>query len=414
MRGRNRPRNVDADSIMAEKILIIHNSPEQAGRMKKVLRRDGHQVLTVQGLEKGAQALCWKPEVLLVDLDSMPVEKSDPEQFARICGQTDAPCLVFTSSGNRTAGENLQVPWIQGVIRDCADEQELHSHLRYLLELRRLQNELGQARKMLQRKRAQLDQYLRSAANIQMSLIPARLPQIESLEFSWQFLPCDRVGGDLFNILQLDENTVMIYILDVSGHGISSAMVTVSVFQSLSLHTGQIVKRPLETPPFYRIATPGEVLEELDREYPFERFEEFFTISYLLLDIRTGRLQYSNGGHPPPVLAHADGTIRVLAEGGTIIGLGTEIPFQEGEVVLEPGDRVLLYTDGLIENADAAGEFFGEKRLMRKLAALRREPLHMICRKILESVEVFNGAGHLEDDVTLVGMEYRGLKDGEI
>jgi len=393
---------------MSEKILIIHNDPERAGELKRILRGEGYQVLTVQGLEKGNQSLRWQPEVVLIDLDSVPKEPSAAGTLARFSGQSDAPCLAFSSSGNLPFNENPQTPWIQGVIRDPSDAWEITSHLRYLLELRRLQNELGQARKMLQEKRAQLDQYLRSAANIQMSLIPVRLPQIECLEFSWQFLPCDRVGGDLFNILQLDERTVMIYVLDVSGHGISSAMVTVSVFQSLSLHTGQIVKRPIDTPPFYRIASPAEVLEELDREYPFERFEEFFTISYLLIDIRSGLLRYSNGGHPPPVLIHADGETSVLEKGGTIVGLGTEVPFQEGELYLRPGDRVLLYTDGLIETANAAGELFGMKRLVRKLSVLRREPLSMICRKVLESVEVFNRTGHLEDDATLVGLEYRG------
>lgn len=108
-------------------------------------------------------------------------------------------------------------------------------------------------------------------------------------------------------MLPLSEDTLMIYMLDVSGHGVSSAMVTVSVYQSLSDRTSQLVKQSIEQPPFYRIAGPAEVLTALDREYPYERFEKFFTMTYLLLEPSTGRVRYCNGGNPPPLLVHSDG-----------------------------------------------------------------------------------------------------------
>jgi phosphoserine phosphatase RsbU/P len=199
---------------------------------------------------------------------------------------------------------------------------------------------------------------------------------------------------------------VMFYLLDVSGHGISSAMVSVAVYQSMSLQTGQLIKRRLDIPPYYHIAPPAEVLASLEQQYPFERFEKFFTITYLLLDISTGHLRYSSAGHPPPLLIRQSGAMEMLPAGGTIIGLGGVVPFDEGEVLLAEGDRLFLYSDGITEHMNPASELFGEQRLKQKITTWRRSSLDQACEKVIEALHDFGQGAPLRDDATLLGVEF--------
>ncbi len=244
---------------------------------------------------------------------------------------------------------------------------------------------------LLERER-ELADALQSAAHIQRSLIPRTPPTYYQLHFAWEFAPCKKVGGDLFNVAALDEQTIMRYLLDVSGHGLASAMVSVAVHQSLSPTTGRLLKRPLGHRPFYRIAPPHEVLAALDSEYPFERFDEFFTISYLLFNPLTGLVRYATAGHPPPLLLRSDGSMDRLDHGGPIIGLGQGDHFVDGECQLREGDRLYLYTDGLIEQPDGQGQLYGEARLVAALHAGGREPLAAACRAALASQRRHAGA----------------------
>jgi sigma-B regulation protein RsbU (phosphoserine phosphatase) len=226
------------------------------------------------------------------------------------------------------------------------------------------------------------------------------------LHFAWQYVPCKKVGGDLFNVAALDEQTIMAYLLDVSGHGLASAMVSVAVHQSLSPTTGRLLKRLLGHRPFYRITPPHEVLAALDSEYPFERFDEFFTMTYLLLNPQSGQVRYACAGHPPPLLLRNDGTMQRLDHGGPIIGLGQGDHFADGECQLLEGDRLYLYTDGLTEQPDGDGQLYGEARLVAELAARRGETIDLACRAALEGQRQHAGGIPPKDDVTLIGIEF--------
>ena len=181
------------------------------------------------------------------------------------------------------------------------------------------------------------------------------------------------MGGDVFNVFWLDRENLGAYIVDVSGHGVPAAMVTVAVSRSLSVDNGCSVDRSPDGKS--RIASPSEVLRRLDAEYPIERFGKFLTIVYLVLNCRTRTRRFSCAGHPPPLLVHTDGAIESLSIGGTIIGLGGRIPFDEGEIQLNPRDRVFLYTDGMVERENADQEALRGSRGTRA----SRRPGRRVC-----------------------------------
>jgi sigma-B regulation protein RsbU (phosphoserine phosphatase) len=392
---------------MSEKILITQKDAEARRRLCAILKAEGYQILEADNLELSSRLLRKFPALLLLDVELAALEGPCAwNAFGQICRTADIPSILFSTHGLTAEKMQELAPWAAGTLKDPENRSELLLKIANQFTIHRLTYEFKLAQHLLLEKQMELEKYLHSATHIQKSLVPSRFPRVGNLEFVWRFIPCKKIGGDLFNVLQLDEETVMAYVLDVSGHGISSAMVTVPVYQSLSHHLGQFLKERLDVPPYYRVLTPAEVLQKLDAEYPFERFEMFFTICYLLLNPATGRVRYSNAGHPPPLVVRADGSRETLNRGGTVIGMGGAIPFEEGEITLRAGDRLFIYTDGVTEHTNSAAEFFGEERFSRHLAELQEIPLNSACAKVIDLLQGFGKEHPLEDDVTLLGIEY--------
>jgi phosphoserine phosphatase RsbU/P len=254
--------------------------------------------------------------------------------------------------------------------------------------------------------RRRLDEDLEAAAEIQRSLLPTTSTLADNVAVAWQFLPCQWIGGDIFNMVQLDEFHWAIYMLDVSGHGVPSAMMVVSISQLLQPYAGYLLKKYPDAPSGYQIVAPSEVLSALDQEYPLERFNNFFTIAYLVLNTRNGHLTYSNAGHPKPVILHPDGSLETLEEGGTVIGMDGITPFAEGQKQLQPGDKLFIYTDGITEYDGGNGVFFGKERLYQDLQRLNKQPIDAIVAAMIDSLKSFGNHTEPQDDISLLGLEF--------
>ncbi|SEM05612.1 Serine phosphatase RsbU, regulator of sigma subunit [Syntrophus gentianae] len=269
---------------------------------------------------------------------------------------------------------------------------------------------LNMANARLIEKQKKLDEDLKAAAGIQQCLLPQKeekRPKVENLEIEWKFTPSETIGGDIFNVIHLDGDHLGFYMIDVSGHGVPPALVTFSISQTLQPQMGYTVRKKPGFSPDYEIVPPGEVLQALDTEYPWERFEKFLTVIYLIVDVRHGRLIYSNAAHPPPILLHVDGTFELLEKGGTIIGLGGILPFEEEEKAISAGDKILLYTDGVFEFSDSKGELFGEKRFHALVKSLHGLRIGAILDGIVQGIENFAQGEKLQDDVSLLGIEFK-------
>jgi len=392
--------------LMADELLIAHSAAPLAGELVGLLQEAGFVVTTAADLDAARQALGRLPSLLLLDLD-LAQEAAHLRSLAQGCQSGEIPCLHFSSLGMAPERMRALAPWSSGPLLLAGQRESLLEQVRAQLEMARLRAERDLLIGQLEAKKRQLREGLRSAATIQQSLLPSFLPRSDSFRFAWRFRPCETVGGDLFHLRQVTEDALMAYLLDVSGHGVSAAMVTVSVYQSLSLHTSQLIKQPLDHPPYYRLAGPAEVVTELDREYPYERFEKFFTMAYLLLDPDSGRIRYCNAGHPPPLLVREDGQCETLEVGGTLVGMDGLVPFEEAEVQLAPGDRLFLYSDGITELPAAEGELYGEGRFFDLLKTGRGRPLDDQLEEVLEALEAFSGQEPPPDDLTLLAIEYR-------
>ncbi|MFH0996023.1 MAG: PP2C family protein-serine/threonine phosphatase [Pseudomonadota bacterium] len=281
--------------------------------------------------------------------------------------------------------------------------------------LKELLNKYSQAQRnltvlnrQLSERQQRLEEDLQAAAGIQKSLLPLNLQRPEyllaGLDMAWRFAPSETIGGDVFNVFFLDEYHLGIYVLDVSGHGVQAALVTVSVSQMLLPHTGIVVRKNPASASGYDITSPGDVMVLLDGEYPLERFDSFFSMIYIVLDVRDGSFAICNAGHMPALVFRRDGRIETLKKGGTVIGLGSMVPFEQQEETLYKGDRLLLYTDGVTDFMNSRQELFGKDRFTRVAGSLRSRPMEEMVNGIYESMMAFGDGFPIQDDVSILGI----------
>jgi sigma-B regulation protein RsbU (phosphoserine phosphatase) len=397
---------------LKDRILIIDDSLDFRALLARLLKASGFEMMEAESGEEGLQKIGeFQPDLILLDIMMPGIDGYE------VCERINAdPCsrdipIIFLS-GRTDAADKIRGLAIGGAdyITKPFDRGEVIARIENQLKIRRLTDELIATNAELTEKQKKLDEDLQAAAGIQQNLLPRNPPEVDNLDIAWKFMPSEQIGGDIFNVLRLDEDHLGFYMIDVSGHGVPPALVTFSISQTLQPHMGcTIRKRPGFTPD-HQVVSPGEVLKSLDEEYPWERFERFLTIIYLIVNIRNGHMIYSNAAHPPPILLHADGALELLEEGGTIIGLDGILPFEEGEKILSPGDKIILYTDGVFEFVDSRGEIFGEKRFHELVKGLYRLPIGAVLDEIVLAIERFVQGAKLQDDVSLLGIEFKNGK----
>ncbi len=391
------------------RILIVDDNQINRRVLISMLDRKRYTLLTAaDGAEALAMARADPPDLILLDIVMPGMDGYQVCDELKADPRTERVPVVFLSALADTADKirGLELGAVDYITKPF-DQGEVVARVRSQLKIQRLATELLRANRELSEKQDFIDQDLRAAGAIQHSLLPAAPPPSDTLRMAWRFMPCGRVGGDLFNFCAVTPDELAVFMIDVSGHGVPAAMVTVSLSQFLCAASGHLLAAATaDSAP--RAAAPAEVLRRLEREYPMERFDKYFTIAYALIEHRTGRLRYSLGGHPQPLLLRADSRLEILDAGGPLIGSGSGLPFEEGEAQLEPGDRLLLYTDGIVEVREPSGASLGEHALHDTVIAARDLPMAALCDRVLESAVAFGAGCRPDDDITLAVLEFHG------
>ncbi|MGE0707969.1 MAG: PP2C family protein-serine/threonine phosphatase [Planctomycetota bacterium] len=270
------------------------------------------------------------------------------------------------------------------------DEDEARVRLAAAVARFRSRLELERDREHLAAQQAALERNLRLAARLQRGFLPRAVPTLPQVRFSTAYLPQEFVSGDSYEVRLLDGRHVAIYTLDAVGHGVRAALLTVLLRAHWNPTDGAGRPRP-----------PGEVLGELNRALLDARLDDSPTAAfcYGLLDVETGAMRVASGGHPPPVVLRPDGTQSALACAGLLLGVD-DLPYEEHEVVLEPGERVFFFTDGADTGYD--------ERFARQLALHADLNLEDQVGGALGAVIQLDQEGRPEDDVTVVALQFLG------
>lgn len=390
---------------MTESILVVDDDAFNREYLRILLEAGGFSVLEASdGFAALAMLQDTVPDLVLLDvvmpgLDGIAVCRKIKED-ARF---TDIP-VIFLSSRAETQDKIIGLETgASDYIPKPFDAAEILARVRVHLNLQRVTRQLRLVNQELVFKQQRIDADLVAAERIQRSLLPRGNPAPGIVDVAWKFRPNHLVGGDIFNMARLDARHLAFYILDVSGHGVHSALIAVSAFQSL-LPQGGVVLAGNATIP----TPPAQVLSRLDSRFPQDQYEQYFTMFYLLLDTATGEVRYSSAGHPPGLVLSADGRMYSLDKGGSLIGLGGLVPFEEGSHRLSPGDRVILYTDGLTDYENGAGEFFGLERFQARLRELAGAPLPVLVEGVWESTLAFGAGAEPCDDISLFAISFLG------
>jgi serine phosphatase RsbU (regulator of sigma subunit) len=242
--------------------------------------------------------------------------------------------------------------------------------------------------------RERVEQELRVARSIQQASLPKEVPALEGWEITPYYQPAREVGGDFYDFHLFSDGRLGLVVGDATGKGVPAALVMSTTCGML-----QLAAQALES------SSPGEVLERVN-ETLLSRIPAnmFVTCFYCILDPESSTLSYANAGHDLPYLRHSDGDAEELRARGMPLGLMPGMRYEENEIVLDAGQSVLFYSDGLVEAHDPKGELFGFPRL-RALVAEHGEEGSLV-DSLLEELYSFVGQGwEQEDDITLLTLQ---------
>ena len=240
------------------------------------------------------------------------------------------------------------------------------------------------------------DRELALAHDIQMAMLPRRMPDRPDVEMAAALIPARAVGGDLYDFLVIDD-TLGFVIADAAGKGVSAALfmaVTRTLFRAVS----------------HDVATVGSVAGRMNAELARDNERQFFVTALVgRVDLRSGMLSYANAGHLPPLRMSAAGIEALAAaQGGIALGILEDASYAEGRVQLASGDVLLLFTDGVTEAVNGTGDLFSDARLSCALGEGAGRPVHEIVDHIVGAVNAFAAGAPQEDDITVLALRYTG------
>ena len=365
------------------RVLVADDQPDVLEALRWLLTGEGYDPLFVNSTDGVMEQLrSERFDLLLMDLNYSRDTTSGREGLELIprvrSHDPSMPIVVMTGWGSidtaveamrRGAKSFVQKPWEDVTLLEILERE--------ILEARA-------ARRLDQRQQREFEE----ARLIQRGLLPTTFPQIGGIQLAVSWQPANGVGGDCFDTLPFGQG-LGISIADIAGKGLPAALL-MSNLQAAVRAFAQESAAPS--------SICGSVNRLLCRNMASGRFATF---CYARVDASGRRIVYANAGHNPPLLVRASGAIERLTDGGMVLGVFPDTAFDQGELPLASGDRLLFYTDGITEARNPEGDEYGEERLVAAALGLRTESADALKDALLNDVNAFT-AGQFEDDATLI------------
>ena len=352
--------------------------------------------------------------------DSLYVEHGRREEFVRLMHENDTlsgfeskiyrkdGTIIWIAENCRAVRDGQgRLLYYEGTVEDITERKRAEE------QIRRATGELSRSREELRTKNSLMEENLRTAREIQLTMLPQQYPTFpqgatteqSAFQFVHRYEPAESVSGDFFSITAISDTEVGVFICDVTGHGVRAALVT-AMIRALSE----------ELKPLAR--DPGNFLRKLNFDLcsilKNTGSPMLTTGFYAVADCRTGLLRFANAGHPKPLLVrrsvgHVEPLANANGRGQPALGLFDDPPYLTSETTLTPGDFLMLFTDGLYEVQGEHEELYSQERLMLDVKNFLTHPPGILFDELLDVIRAFAVNGEFDDDVCLVGMDFVGL-----
>ena len=268
-------------------------------------------------------------------------------------------------------------------------------------ERKHAEEQLAQFAEELRHKNEVLEEELAMARELQLAMLPQSFPAFfhegrEAVRFYHFFQPSTAVSGDFFDVYEIADDRVGVFVCDVMGHGVRASLIAATARALVEEMTAKA------TSPEVLLTSLNAALRRILRH---NNTPLFVSACYLVADLSSGELVYANAGHPRPIHVRAGGTAPLEGKTGPALGLFDEAEYERCACRFAQGDTVLFFTDGLFEVESAEDEIYDYSRLLQAVQNRRQEPMKELCRGVIEEVQAFSANREFSDDVCLVGLE---------
>jgi sigma-B regulation protein RsbU (phosphoserine phosphatase) len=339
----------------------------------------------IKGLDCGADNYVtkpYRPAYLISRMESLLKTPIDEREEDILELEVNLAGTAYKVRSGRQQVLNLLVSTFENAV------EKNHELLRYNEDLTIAKETLAKSYKTLESLNSRMTRDLDAAAKIQHSLLPSKTVATDNAEFAWKYLPCDELAGDFLNYFRLDEDHVALFVVDVSGHGVASSLLSVAVGRVMTPDVGSSsLLAQTDAGGKTIITPPAKVASELNRRFPMEdQGDLYFTMVYCVLNLKTYELRYASCGHEAMVRLPAGEAPQMLPAHGFAIGWMEDVQYDETVVQLSPGDRLYLYSDGIPEGMDADLEEYNDTRMIQLMQRCRDESIgdsvETICQEI--------------------------------
>ena len=396
----------------AATILLIEDEPVARTSMAARLTRLGYRVLEAENGRAGLElARRERPDLLIVDW--MMPEMDGPT----FCEAVRCDPLLKSSQLLLMTAHDQPAQIAEGLARGADDflsksatKQEMIARVlaglrtsRLVRTLETTGEELKSSMLLLEKKQAETEADLQTAAAFVQSLLPSPGSPVHGITLAWEYQPSLTLGGDLFDVMTIDADHLGLYILDASGHGVAAAL------RSASLMTFLRAENMLQLLGSY---DPEKVLFEANRRFPLSADGEYFTLWVGLLHVPTGSLSYASAGHPGALLSSSQSPSQWLMRSSFPLGFDPSARFVSDRVVLKPADRLFLLSDGIYEVPSPSGELWGRDRFQEAIDAGKQTSLSATIASCFAAARGWQQAQHFPDDAAVVGIELTDCREG--
>lgn len=396
------------------RILIAEDERITRASLTRQLESWGHAVVAVEDGEKAwEQYQAGGFDIVVTDWE-MP-RLTGVELIQRIresSGATYVYVILLTSRSDKSDIVRGIEAGADDFVSKPFDRDELRVRLLAGERIVSLERALNRQNVELRNANDRIRHGLQAAARVQRSMLPQRAIRTAQVSTAWHYVPSEELAGDAIGLHMIDDRYLVAYVIDVSGHGVPAALLSVTAMHALEPMAGpaSLLRDMSGAASLGTVRRPAQVASEMNRRFmAADNDGRYLTMILCVLDTRAGQLHLTSAGHPPPLILRAGDRVECPDAGGLPIATFDDAEYEDATVQLNPGDRIILYSDGVTEQFDPAGdEQFGEERLLAFLQQHSQTRPETLVRQAVDALSAWARVENFIDDVSIVAVEWIG------